>query len=250
MNENNKSRRLFRILVADDDIVLLNTIIAYLDENGIQAVAASHPQQIVDDLSKNDPDLVILDLDQRRPDGFDLLRRFRAHSQIPIILTTDHQQDETDRVICLELGADDLMTKPIGMRELLARIRAILRRSADGREMPKSAPERGDYRFAGWLLDRRARRLRDPNGAPVFLTKGQYNLLVAFLDAPQRPLSREHLLQACYICEEVFDRTVDVQVLRLRRKLEAGPNRLRAIKTERGIGYTFTLPVELCLAPA
>ncbi len=136
------------------------------------------------------------------------------------------------------------------MRELLARIRAVLRRCVNHHEMPKPTPERGHYRFDGWLLDRRTRRLMNPKGAPVPLTKGQYNLLLAFLDAPRRPLSREHLLQACHVHENVFDRTIDVQVLRLRRKLEAGPNGLHAIETQRGIGYTFTLPVELCRAPA
>lgn len=248
MTENVNLRQPIRVLIADDDAVLLYTIVQYLGKNGVQAVAASHP--LHDDIARNDPDLLILDLDLRRLNGFDLLRAFRAHSRIPIIITTDRQCDEIDRVVAFELGADDFVTKPIGMSELLARIRAILRRVANIRVMPKPALERDQYRFGGWLLDRRTRRLFDPDGAHVALSKGQYNLLVAFLDAPRHALSRERLLQACNVHGDRLDRTVDVQILRLRRKLEAGPHNLRAIETERGVGYTFTLPVELCRPPA
>jgi two-component system, OmpR family, response regulator len=105
-------------------------------------------------------------------------------------------------------------------------------------------PERGRYRFGGWQLDRRNRRLYDPNGSQVALTKGEYALLTAFLDAPQRPLSREHLLQATRVHEDIFDRSIDVQILRLRRKLELDPSAPQVIRTERGVGYTFALPVE------
>jgi DNA-binding response OmpR family regulator len=105
-------------------------------------------------------------------------------------------------------------------------------------------PERGGYRFGGWQLERRGRRLLDPNATPVALSKGEYALLLAFLEAPQRPLSREHLLQATRIHEDIFDRSIDVQVLRLRRKLETDPSAPRVIQTERGVGYVFALPVE------
>jgi DNA-binding response OmpR family regulator len=144
----------------------------------------------------------------------------------------------------LELGADDYLTKPFGLRELLARIRAVLRRRETGRIAAQRESEQGRCRFGVWQLDRRARRLIDADGVPVALTKGEYALLVAFLDAPQRPLTREHLLQATRIHEDVFDRSIDVQILRLRRKLATDPSAPRIIQTERGVGYVFTLPVE------
>ena len=113
-----------------------------------------------------------------------------------------------------------------------------------GRLVPQRDPERGRCRFGGWHLDRRSRRLTNSLGELVSLTKGEYSLLVAFIDAPQRPLSREHLLQATRIHEDVFDRSIDVQVLRLRRKLESDPSTPSIIQTERGVGYVFSLPVE------
>jgi two-component system OmpR family response regulator len=147
-------------------------------------------------------------------------------------------------VVGLELGADDYLTKPFGLRELLARIRAVLRRRATGRIASQREAEQGRCRFGGWQLDRRARRLTDAGGVQVVLTKGEYALLIAFLEAPQRPLTREHLLQATRIHEDVFDRSIDVQILRLRRKLETAPSVPRIIQTERGVGYVFALPVE------
>jgi len=120
----------------------------------------------------------------------------------------------------------------------------VLRRREAVRASSPKSPERGRYRFAGWQLDRRTRRLTDAGGQPVALTKGEYALLTAFIDAPQRPLTREHLLQATRIHEDVFDRSIDVQVLRLRRKLETDPSAPQVIRTERGVGYVFAVPVE------
>ena len=127
----------------------------------------------------------------------------------------------------------------------MARIRAVLRRREIGNSAAARDAEKGRCRFGGWLLDRRSRRLTNSRGELVGLTKGEYSLLVAFLDAPQRPLSREHLLQATRIHEDVFDRSIDVQVLRLRRKLESDPSTPSIIQTERGVGYIFSLPVEV-----
>ena len=168
----------------------------------------------------------------------------RACSDVPIIVTTDHQRDEIDRSVCLELGADDYVIKPFAPRELLARVRAVLRRQELGRTGRARDPERGGYRFDGWLLERRRRRLVDPGGNLIALTKGEYALLLAFVQAPQRPLTRERLLQATRVHEDIFDRSVDVQVLRLRRKLQMGPKAPRMILTERGVGYVFTPSVE------
>jgi two-component system OmpR family response regulator len=145
--------------------------------------------------------------------------------------------------IGLELGADDYVTKPFSPRELLTRIRAALRRHEAGRLAPPRDPQQGRCRFGNWQLDRRALGLTDTDGNVVAVTKEEYALLIAFLDAAQRPVSREHLLHATRVHEDVFDRSIDVQVLRLRRKLEADPNMPRIIHTERGVGDLFALPV-------
>src|SRR5262249_45500646 len=144
----------------------------------------------------------------------------------------------------LELGADDYIVKPFGLRELLARARAILRRRGIACAGGTGPSERGGYRFGGWRLERRSRRLVAPREAPGSLSKGEYALLVAFLEAPQRPLSREHLLRATRVHQDIRDRQIDVQVARLRRKLEIDPAAPSIIQTERGIGYVFSLPVE------
>lgn len=216
----------------------------YLEEHDIQAVPASGRDEVAGLLAAREPDLVILDLRLGQEDGLDLLREIRSRSDVPVIIITGHRRDEIDRVVGLELGADDYITKPFGLRELLARIRAVLRRREAGQIAARRAPERGRYRFGAWQFDRRTRRLTNSSGAPVALTKGEYALLIAFLDAPQRPLSREHLLQATRVHEDVFDRSIDVQVLRLRRKLETDTSSPQFILTERGVGYVFAVPVE------
>jgi Response regulators consisting of a CheY-like receiver domain and a winged-helix DNA-binding domain len=231
-------------LVVEDDRTMRHLVMNYLEEHGIRTISASGREEVAGLLAREEPSLVILDLRLGQEDGLDLLREIRSHSDIPVIITTGHRRDEIDRVVGLELGADDYITKPFGLRELLARIRAVLRRREVGQAAVQRDPERGRCRFGGWQLDRRGRRLSDSSGIPVALTKGEYALLIAFLDAPQRPLSREHLLQATRIHEDVFDRSIDVQVLRLRRKLETDPNAPRVILTERGVGYVFALPVE------
>ena len=232
------------VLVVEDDPALQRMILAYFEENNIRTLVASGRQEMVNRLGSAQVRLVILDLRLGDEDGLDLLREIRASSDVPVIIITGHRRDEIDRVVGLELGADDYLTKPFSLRELLARVRAVLRRFDAGRSAPAREPGRGRWRFSGWQLDRRTRRLTDPDGAPVALTKGEYALLTAFLDAPQRPLSREHLLQATRVHEDVFDRSIDVQILRLRRKLERDPSAPRMIQTERGIGYVFALPVE------
>jgi len=231
-------------LVVEDDRNMRHLVMDYLRENDIRAISASGRDEVAGLLAREEPNLVILDLRLCQEDGLDLLREIRSRSDVPVIITTGHRRDEIDRVVGLELGADDYITKPFGLRELLARIRAVLRRREAGQAAVQRDPERGRCRFGGWQLDRRIRRLTDSSGIPVALTKGEYALLIAFLDAPQRPLSREHLLQATRIHEDVFDRSIDVQVLRLRRKLETDPNAPRVILTERGVGYVFALPVE------
>ena len=232
------------VLVVEDDPALQRMILNYFVENNIRTLVASNGQEMVDHLAGAEVNLVILDLRLGLEDGLDLLRKVRLNSEVPVIIITGHRLDEIDRVVGLELGADDYLTKPFNLRELLARVRAILRRFDVGRAAPPRDPERGRFRFSGWQLDRKSRQLTDPSGAPVALTKGEYAMLLAFLEAPQRPLSREHLLQATRIHEDVFDRSIDVQILRLRRKLERDPSAPRVIQTERGVGYVFAVPVE------
>jgi len=232
------------VLVVEDDPALQRMILNYFVENNIHTPVASNRQEMVDRLGDTEVNLVILDLRLGSEDGLDLLREVRLSSDVPVIIITGHRRDDIDRVVGLELGADDYLTKPFNLRELLARVRAVLRRFDVGRTAPARDPERGRFRFSGWQLDRKIRQLTDPAGIPVALTKGEYAMLLAFLEAPQRPLSREHLLQATRVHEDVFDRSIDVQILRLRRKLERDPSAPRVIQTERGVGYVFAVPVE------
>lgn len=233
-----------RIAVVDDDAAMRGLIVDYLSEHGMCAVSASNRAGLARELTTNALSMVILDLSLGQDDGLDLLRDLRTQSDVPVIIITGHRRDEIDRVVGLELGADDYVTKPFGLRELLARIRAVLRRRAAGPVATSADKGRTRAKFGDWQLDKRARRLINPQGELLALTKGEYALLVAFLEAPQRPLTREHLLQATRIHEDVFDRSIDVQILRLRRKLEPNAGAPRLIQTERGVGYVFALPVQ------
>ena len=225
------------ILVVDDDAMVRQTITNHLEEHNVPVASVSCRQDLSRHLEKAHPSLILLDLRLGQEDGLDVLKEIRSHSTVPIIIMTGHSREEVDRVVGLELGADDYLAKPFSLRELLARVRAVLRRHERGRAARAHDSERGGYRFNGWSLERRARRLVNPNVAPVSLTKSEYALLLAFLKAPQRPLTREMLLQATRVREDIFDRSIDVQVLRLRRKLEIDPNAPRVIETERDVGY-------------
>jgi two-component system, OmpR family, response regulator len=229
------------VLVVEDDPALQRMIQNHFADNNIRTLAASGRDEMIRQLRTSEVNLVILDLVLGQENGLDLLREIRSASDVPVIITTGTRRDEIDRIVGLELGADDYITKPFNLRELFARVRAVLRRS---KTMSFRDTGRGGYRFAGWRLDRRTRRLVDADGAQVALTRGEYALLLAFLQAPQRPLTREHLLQTTRVHGDVFDRSIDVQILRLRRKLEKAPNAPQFIKTERGVGYVFAVPVE------
>ena len=231
------------IIVVDDDPSLRQMVTRYLEDHNVLTKTASNKVELNRHFEGSVPSLIILDLRLGQEDGLDLLREIRFHSNVPVIIITGHRADETDRIIGLELGAGDYILKPFSLRELLARVRAVLRRQEMGR-VARAQDPRGGYRFDGWLLERRGRRLIDPNAVPVSLSNGEYALLLAFLDAPQRALSREHLLQATRVHEDIFDKSIDVQVLRLRRKLEVDPSVPRMIRTERGVGYIFAVPVE------
>ncbi|MET3997599.1 two-component system OmpR family response regulator [Bradyrhizobium sp. S3.9.2] len=225
-------------------MTMRHLVTSYLNENSFRTISASRREDVLGMLVRDRPDLVVLDLRLGQEDGLDLLREIRAQSDVPVIITTGHRRDEIDRVVGLELGADDYLTKPFGLRELLARIKAVLRRRDARASVTERGAESGLWRFGQWQIDRRSRRLTNSCGEPAALSKGEYALLMAFVDAPQRPLSREYLLQATRVHEDIFDRSIDVQVLRLRRKLESDPSSPSIIRTERGVGYVFTLSVE------
>ncbi len=228
------------VLIVNHDPVILEAVSSYFSDHECRTSCLSDWSKLKH--SGALPSLIIMDQPRGLHDGLDRLRSIRSKSDVPIIITGS-RVDEVDSILSLELGADDYIVKPTP-RELLARTRAILRR----RQVPRVAQARkregGSYRFNGWRLDLDGRNLVDPGGTPVSLTKGEHALLLAFLDAPERPLTREHLVNATRVHEDVFDRSIDVQVSRLRRKLESDPDAPRAIRTERGIGYVFALPVE------
>ena len=233
-------------LVVEDNSTMRHLVASYLKEHQIRVISTSRQDEVLGLLQRNSPNVVLLDLKLGQEDGLDLLREIHAHSDVSVIIMTGRHRDEIDRVVGLELGADDYITKPFSLREMLARVRAVLRRQSGGDAAVQRDSKKGCYCFGNWQLDRRIRRLTNSLGEPVMLTKSEYALLVAFLDAPQRPLSRENLLQATRVHEDIFDRSIDVQVLRLRRKLRADANASSIIRTERGVGYVFTLPVEQC----
>jgi DNA-binding response OmpR family regulator len=228
------------ILIVNNDPAMRQTVGRYFSDHNFLTSCVSNWGELKN--TNRLPSLIIMDQPLGLHEGLDRLRSIRSTSDVPIIITS-RRADEIDPVVNLELGADDYIVRP-SPRELLARTRAILRR----RQMPRPAQSRerewGGYRFNGWRLERHSRRLVDPNEKTVPLSKGEYALLLAFLDAPGRPLAREHLLRATRIHEDIFDRSIDVQVLRLRRKLEADMNATQMIRTERGIGYSFAVPVE------
>jgi DNA-binding response OmpR family regulator len=239
-NMNQDRGKVGYILIVNSDPTMRRAVSRYFSEHNFPTSSAPNWSQLK--CTGTAPSLIIMDEQLGENNGLDRLRSIRSNSDIPIIITGS-RADEVDRIISLELGADDYIVRP-SPRELLARTRAILRRREMGRAARTRDWEGGGYRFNGWRLERRGRRLVDAKGMPFSLSKGEYALLLAFLEAPQRPLSREHLLQATRVHEDIFDRSIDVQVLRLRRKLEIDPNAPRMIQTERGIGYVFALPVE------
>jgi two-component system OmpR family response regulator len=234
------------ILVIDDDPAMRQLIADYLGANDLRVTAVATGAEMTRTLAEDAIDLVVLDLRLAGEDGMLLARNLRDESAIPIIMVTG-KQDEADRVMGLELGADDYVTKPFSPRELLARIRAVLRRYQTAREvLPARDEKRRAYRFAGWELNVRTRRLTAPDRRRVELSTGEFNLLEAFCAAPQRVLSRDQLLDLSRLhTAEVYDRAIDVQILRLRRKIEPNPARPEYIVTERGLGYVFSVPVEV-----
>lgn len=232
------------ICALDDDASVRALVSEYLAENDLRVTAVASGTELDAVMAAETVDMIVLDLRLQGEDGLQIARRLRETSLIPILMLTG-RADEADRVMGLELGADDYLTKPFSPRELLARIRALLRRAQAQASVADAIAKVRAYRFAGLELNVGLRRLKTVDGAQVELTNGEFSLLAAFVSAPGRILSRDQLLELSRLHNaEVYDRSIDVQILRLRRKIEADPAHPRFIKTQRGAGYLFDAVVE------
>lgn len=233
------------VLAVDDDPSIRDLLAEYLSENELRVSAVASGAECMALLARETVDLVVLDVRLHGEDGMQIARRLRESSATMPILMLTGRAEEADRVMGLELGADDYLTKPFSSRELLARIRALLRRAQAQASVVDAMSKARAYRFAGWELNIGLRRLKDPQGRAIELTNGEFSLLIAFLSAPQRILTRDQLLDLSRLHNaEVYDRSIDVQILRLRRKIETDPSRPAFIVTQRGAGYLFDATVE------
>ena len=230
------------ILVVDDDAEIRTLLSEYLERNGYRVSTAANGKAMWAALEVKKPDLVVLDVMMPGDDGLTLCRNLRAQSGVPIIMLTARGED-TDRIVGLEMGADDYLAKPFNPRELLARVKSVLRRS---RSLPGNlAPEEVQtIRFAGWTLDVKARQLVSPQSLVIPLSGVEYKLLRAFLSHPNNVLTRDQLIDLMMSREAApFDRAIDVQVSRLRSRLEDDARNPRLIKTVRGEGYVLAASV-------
>ena len=234
------------LLVVDDDEDILSLLTKFFQKHGYPVTVAGDGLSMFKALASDPIDIVILDLMLPGEDGLSLCGRLRATSKLPVIMLTA-MADHTDRVVGLELGADDYVVKPFDARELLARVKAVLRRtserdSAETQAAPKE--DRALVSFAGWKLDLGRRELRSAEDALVLLSAGEFDLLLAFVEHPQRVLTRDQLMDyARGQSHLAYDRSIDVQVSRLRHKLEEDPKNPELIKTVRNGGYLFSAPV-------
>ncbi|HEX6362744.1 MAG TPA: response regulator transcription factor [Albitalea sp.] len=229
------------IAIVDDEVDITQLLAGYLQNQGFRVTQLHNGRSLMELMPSDPPQLVLLDLGLPGEDGFTIARQLREHWRCGLVIVTG-RGDAVDKVVGLEVGADDYVTKPFDLRELLARVKAVLRRTtaaepAAAPAAPASGP-RSKLRFAGWELDTAARRLTDPTGADVPLTTGEFDLLTAFAQHPGRVLSRDFLLEQTRGREAApFDRTIDVQVGRLRKKLETDAENPQIIKSVRGAGY-------------
>jgi two-component system, OmpR family, response regulator len=228
------------ILVVDDHREIRDLVSRALAKEGFRISTAADGRAMRKALADSRIDLILLDLMLPGEDGLSLCRRLRAESNVPIIMLTA-KGDEIDRVIGLEMGADDYLAKPFGSRELIARIKAVLRRSRESAAAAHSGERPKRYCFEGWVLDTGQRELVRKDGITIPLSTGEYDLLIALLERPQRVLSRDQLLDlARGRTASALDRSIDTQVSRLRKKLESDPANPKIIKTVWGGGYMFT----------
>jgi two-component system OmpR family response regulator len=232
------------VLVVDDDSEIRSLLREYLQKNGYRVTAVADGKGMWAALDEAHPDIVVLDLMLPGDDGLTLCRNLRARSGMPVIMLTA-RGEETDRIVGLEMGADDYLAKPFNPRELLARIKSILRRT---RALPENLQpdDARTIRFAGWTLDIAARNLRSPDGVVVVLSGTEYKLLRVFLAHPNRVLSRDQLIDLMLSRDATpFDRSIDVQVSRLRHRLNEAANEPAIIKTVRSEGYVLAVEVEV-----
>jgi two-component system OmpR family response regulator len=230
------------VLIVEDDADIRALVARYLKQNNIDALVAEDAHEMDRLLSEKRVSLIVLDIMLPGEDGLSICRRLRATSNIPIIMLTA-QKDDIERIIGLEMGADDYVTKPFNPRELLARIRAVLRRLGDSdRTLPQTKSR--IFRFADWVLDTGLRRLHDPNGTRILLTGAEFDLLVVFCERPGRVLSRETLIELSQGREaHPSERSIDILVSRLRRKIETNPKDPTLLHTIRSGGYRLTSEV-------
>ena len=233
------------IAVVDDEIDITHLLAGYLGSQGFRVTELHSGRALLDLMQTDAPALVLLDLGLPGEDGFVIARQLREHWQCGLVIVTG-RGDSVDKIVGLEVGADDYVTKPFDLRELLARIKAVLRRLAPAETAPAAAaaPPRQKLRFADWSLDVGARSLCDAQGREVALTSGEFDLLCAFARHPGRVLSRDFLLEQTRGREAgPFDRTIDVQIGRLRKKLERDADNPQLIKSVRGAGYILVSSV-------
>ncbi len=233
------------VLVIDNDADVCTRVREYLGRHDLRVSVADNSQQVFEMIERDPIDLLVMELQLRGDDGVRLARDIRQNSTLPIVVLSG-LIEESDRVLGLEIGADDYLTKPFSPRELLARIRAVLRRSQPAPVAPGRDEGLRAYRFAGWELNVRLHRLVSPTGARVTISRGEFSLLCALLAAPQRVLTRDLLLDMSRLhSTEVYDRSIDVQIMRLRRKIEVDAADPQLIRTERGTGYFFDAQVRV-----
>jgi two-component system OmpR family response regulator len=227
------------LLIVDDDEDILSLLTEFFRKHSHPVTVAANGAAMFAALQEHSIDLVILDLMLRGEDGLSLCQRLRATSHVPIIMLTA-MADHTDRVVGLEVGADDYLTKPFDQRELLARVKAVLRRTAASGAPATPAETRPALCFANWRLDVTRRELRSEDDTLVILSGGEFDLLLAFTEHPQRVLTRDQLLDLSRgASHAAYDRSIDVQVSRLRYKLETDPKNPALIRTVRNGGYLF-----------
>ncbi len=228
------------IAIVDDDPVLRARLGKFLEREGFRATALGDGVELRALLERDRPDLVIMDLQLPGEDGLSLTRYLREHTEIPVLILTG-KGDTIDRVVGLEMGADDYLAKPFSLRELLARLKIILRRTAPAQEKPApEAPPGEKYRFGPWMLDLTAIDLCAEDGTSAGLTAAEFKLLVAFVRNPERTLSRDRLVEAMADRSSgPMDRSIDLHISHLRKKIEADPKKPELIKTVRGFGYVF-----------
>ncbi len=231
------------VLIVEDDPDISALMARYLGDNGFDTELARDGAAMDRRMAARRPDLVVLDVNLPGEDGLSLCLRLRNAGGPPVIMVTARGED-VDRILGLEMGADDYLPKPFNPRELLARIRAVLRRQSAEPGRDGAAPPRS-LRFAGWTIDRGARRLTDPEGTRVALTSAEFDLLSTFCDHPGRVLSREQLLDFTHGPKSPSqDRSIDIVVSRLRLKIERNPRDPELVQTVRSSGYIFSPAVE------